>query len=273
MRKRCAIILVSILAIAPIGDAMAAPIKETFGNSGSCALQTSGATMTYNGSALTTSGGVFIGSGFQSQYGMVGCHITFDFSATQATVFTFPNTSYPSSFTFTQGALDWPVNLTVTYTDNSTSAWTITDDKTVGNTKIDTFTASAGKIIKSFTINAIQTTYDYWFLDGITWSQSAVATTTNVTDQGNKRATYGLVDQLSATVSGGTGKVTFFAAGKRIPKCINLTLVSLSAICQWRPATHGSTSVYAIFTSSDSAYINSQSIPINIAIAPRMTNR
>jgi hypothetical protein len=273
MRKRVAIILVSILVITPLSPAIAAPITETFGSVGNCAVQTSGATMTYNGSAVTSSGGVFIGSGFQGQYGMVGCHITFDFSATQATVFNFPNTSYPSSFTFTQGALDWPMNLTITYTDNSTSAWTITDDKTVGHTKVDTFTATAGKIIKSFTVNAIQTTYDYWFLDGITWSQSATATTTTVTDQGNKRATYGVVDPLTATVSGGSGKVTFFAAGKRIPKCINIALVSLSAVCQWRPATHRSAPVYAVFTSSDSAYIGSQSVPIDIAVLPRTTTR
>ena len=265
--------MVASLALTPLTPAAAAPITETFGNVGSCAVQTSGATMTYNGSAIATSGGVFIGSGFQGQYGMVGCHITFDFSATQATVFTFPNTSYPSSFTFKQGALDWPMNLTITYTDNSTSSWTITDDKTVGNTKVNTFTATAGKIVRSFTVNAIQSTYDYWFLDGITWSMSATATTTNLVDQGNKKATYGVVDQLTATVSGGTGKVTFFAAGKRIAKCINVVIVSSNAICQWRPASHGSASVYATFTSSDPAYLGSTSTPFNVGVQPRTTRR
>jgi len=273
MRKRLVIFLVTFLSLAPLFSASAAPITETFGSVGSCAVQTSSATLTYNGNAIGASGAAFIGSPYQGQYGMVGCHVTFDFSATQATVFTFPNTSYPSSFTFTQGALDYPVDLTITYTDNSTSAWNITDDKTVGHTKVDTFTATSGKIIKSFTVNAFQAVYDYWFLDNITWSLSAAATTTNLVDQGIQKASYGIIDQLTATVSAGTGKITFFAAGKRIPKCINIAVVASSANCQWRPATHKSAAVYAVFTSSDPAYLGSRSTPINIVVLPRTTTR
>jgi len=273
MRRRLTILLVAFLAGVPLSSASAAPIIETFGNIGSCAVQTSAASMTYNGSSIPASGPVFIGSPYQGQYGMVDCHITFDFSANQATVFNFPSTSYPSSFSFVQGALDYPVDLTITYTDNSTSGWTITDDKLVGHTKVDTFTATAGKIIKSFTVNAFQNTYDYWFLDSIVWSIGATSTTTTLADQANGRATYRTVDQLTATVSGGAGKVTFYAGGKRIPMCVNIPVSGSTATCQWRPSTHGTTSVYAVFKSSDSGYLSSTSTPVKVGVTQRATSR
>lgn len=63
-------------------------------------------------------------------------------------------------------------------------------------------------------------------------------------------ASYRTASSLVVTTTT-AGKVTFFAQGKRIAGCINLTTVSSSTItatCNWKPAQIGPNQIYAILT-------------------------
>lgn len=60
---------------------------------------------------------------------------------------------------------------------------------------------------------------------------------------------------LTAT-SPTTGKITFYAAGKRIPGCINRSMTASGnnfiATCPWRPSVHGAVKISALISPTDS---------------------
>ena len=54
----------------------------------------------------------------------------------------------------------------------------------------------------------------------------------------SSRATYRSANILTLTI-GAPGKYTFYASGKRIPGCINMTGNPPTLICYWKPSAHG----------------------------------
>lgn len=79
------------------------------------------------------------------------------------------------------------------------------------------------------------------------------------------------------TVSSDTpGKITFYANGKRIPRCIAIPLSGISptfsATCAYKPSSRGIVSLTATITPSDSR-LQSSSIPISVSSKPRSGNR
>jgi hypothetical protein len=90
------------------------------------------------------------------------------------------------------------------------------------------------------------------------------------------QATYGTSVAINANIAAASS-VTFFAGGKRIPKCINLTTSgsapNITVTCNWKPPRRGSIQITARSTPVDSSLTSSTSTPINILVSNRTTKR
>lgn len=73
------------------------------------------------------------------------------------------------------------------------------------------------------------------------------------------------------------GKFTFYVNGKRIPGCINIsttgTAPSLTAQCNWKPATRSYSNIYAVFTPASPSYLGTRSNSLKVLPGSRTTNR
>ena len=61
------------------------------------------------------------------------------------------------------------------------------------------------------------------------------------------------------TTTSRSGKVTFYANGKKIPGCVNLSTSgspTITATCSWRPSMRGTVRISSTFTPSDSNYLS-----------------
>jgi len=83
-------------------------------------------------------------------------------------------------------------------------------------------------------------------------------------------ATKGLVDTITATTSN-PGKVTFYANGKRIAKCINIATNANSAICPWKPTVNGSSRIHSVFKPTAGAEVVSSAV--SVGVGKRSTTR
>jgi hypothetical protein len=69
------------------------------------------------------------------------------------------------------------------------------------------------------------------------------------------------------------GKVTFWANGKRIGGCINLTTVSLVATCNWKPAIKGAVRITATITPNLETYLPGASPVFWTSVVQRTSTR
>jgi hypothetical protein len=242
------LIILGFSNITTMQNANAAIFTETFGSS-TCSIQTPDLVITQNGTDISyNSAGlrnVYLSTSYGTSFGMKGCNINL-YQPLNSVLVTFPVSSQPTKFWFYAGAVDGGKihSETLTYVDDTIETFTVKNtDPNAGETVTVT---GNGKLIKSFSLNAWLPGGDYWFLDNLSWDTSALPATIfsiSVSTQANNK---GLVSTISAT-SNNNGRVTFFANGKRIPKCISLA-ISTSRTCTWRPSIQGMTTVRAIFT-------------------------
>jgi hypothetical protein len=87
---------------------------------------------------------------------------------------------------------------------------------------------------------------------------------------------YGVLTTLTAT-SNVSGRATFYANGKRIPKCINVSTSGTSPIiasCNWKPAIRGAISITVQFVSDDPTnYLNTTTVPKSTTVSNRTSRR
>ena len=123
-----------------------------------------------------------------------------------------------------------------------------------------------------------RTSGDYSMLGSISrfrmWN-SKLESSTVLNDFNNERATFGyapLVSSASFTLASNTpayrtlntitatvpanSKVTFYENKKIIPGCKGVPSVSTTALCRWRPSTHGQINLRVSYTTSGSATVN-----------------
>lgn len=84
----------------------------------------------------------------------------------------------------------------------------------------------------------------------------------------------GVAQTLTAS-SSATGKVTFYANGRKIPGCISKVAsgsAPITVTCAWRPATSGAITVRAVLIPTDSS-LATASTQINLSVARRTNNR
>jgi hypothetical protein len=97
--------------------------------------------------------------------------------------------------------------------------------------------------------------------------------TTTVSLSGGSSAIFRSSTTLTATAST-SGKVTFYANGKKIPGCINISTTGASpftATCAWRPAIHNSVALKATFKPYTG--LSSSSSVLTPIVGKRVTNR
>lgn len=82
-------------------------------------------------------------------------------------------------------------------------------------------------------------------------------------------AIYNQATTINAALTGVDGKVTYFADGKAIPKCISKATVSLASTCAWKPAIHKAVTLTAKFVSASTVY----AAPIKIQVVKRSSPR
>jgi hypothetical protein len=104
---------------------------------------------------------------------------------------------------------------------------------------------------------------------------SKLESSTVLNDFNNERATFGyapLVSSASFTLASSTpayralntitatvplnSKVNFYENKKIIPGCKNVSSVSTTALCRWKPSTHGQINVSVSYTTTGSATVN-----------------
>jgi len=106
---------------------------------------------------------------------------------------------------------------------------------------------------------------------GVTFSE--VATNISLALSNPNSVIYkGINFQLTATVSQ-PGNVLFTANGKRIAGCIKVLAASTTAVCSWKPTTHGPVVLKASLTPSNNSYRASSSLNILVASQKRTTSR
>ena len=127
--------------------------------------------------------------------------------------------------------------------------------------------------------------YWSWFGRGTNWTvnqhmnlniyanisvASSIQLTTNSTF-----AAYNSQKSITATlpIAGSDGFVTFYADNKKIPGCIKVRSITLTATCVWKPSKHGSVMITSNLIPIDSAYLPSSSAPIYLLIDRRMSTR
>jgi len=71
----------------------------------------------------------------------------------------------------------------------------------------------------------------------------------------NNAPKFRVVDTITATVPAGS-KVTFYENSKVIAGCKRISPVSTTAICRWRPSSHGQMNVRVAYTPSGSSTVN-----------------
>lgn len=102
--------------------------------------------------------------------------------------------------------------------------------------------------------------------------QVSIDTTTTISIAGNQTTlTYNSPVDISAAIST-AGRVTFYANGKRIPKCISIQ-ASSTAICRYSPSVKGTIAISASLNPSSNGYKASDSPKILVSVARRSGNR
>lgn len=82
------------------------------------------------------------------------------------------------------------------------------------------------------------------------------------------RSTYTL-----SVLANTAGKVTFYANGKKITKCSQVSTVSLAATCSFAPSSHGVIVLSALLSPTDSTYFASKSTLLQTSAIARSSKR
>lgn len=253
-------------------SAQAANYVESFTNG---ALST-GITVKQNGSDIgisspSNSDGIEAqyNNKYLGQYGLSGHYLNLHMVTSDVTI-TFPASSRPTGFSFIASIVNGIQYGSYTYTDGTTSSFSIPN--TVGSytNYFTTLTVNGdGRQISSFKIIG-GVSNDYWALDNLSWSSSALTQSiSSVSAQ--SVATFRALTVITATANT-PGRITFYADGKKIPGCIS-RLISSSVTCDWRPNVHKAILISARLVPTDSSYLSSDAQPIAVKITGRSSLR
>ena len=248
----------------------AADIVENFGV-GTCAIQSSGLTITQSGNPIGATDvhtKLALSKTYTGMYGLVGCYLQFN-AISPLGVITFPSSSRPDHFSFLKTAVDWAQGGRLIYADATTETFTV-GVTNGGTSQIQTVTGN-GKMIASVEFYDDGNGVDYWFLDNLTWSAAAPPTSSTQLINTPSAVEKGRTTTLTAEVST-PGRVAFRVNGKNIPGCAKIATANLIAQCQWRPPLTGSVTISALLSPTDLSKPSSTSMKI-ISVVRRTTLR
>ena len=102
-------------------------------------------------------------------------------------------------------------------------------------------------------------------------SNSVSSTLTLALSGGAKTATFNTAVTLTATATS-AGVVTFYANGKKIPKCINMSASAGNKTCTWKPAVQKPVVIKVTLNPTNNVYQNSSST-LNVWVTRRTSTR
>jgi hypothetical protein len=220
----------------------------------------------------TTDGGVTWGTGSVGGYNYFAFRMS---SANQRLV--TPNLPQISNVQNT--------SLSVSETSSTANAvnYTLKLYQSNGTTLIETKTVSTITSPTSFSNLSPGTTYKIGVVsngDGTSYDNSlesplATATTSansTIVIVGSSSVNYGTSAPYSVTVTGGDGKVTFLANGKKVPSCIAKPTVSLTATCSFRARVRGQVTLTAVFTPT-SGLVSGSTSSLRVLVSSRSNKR
>jgi hypothetical protein len=154
-----------------------------------------------------------------------------------------------------------------------------------GVTLVDSKTVASGDITSVTIFTGLNPNTNYYASvtaigDGSTYLNSNESSKSLVTTpKGETTVTISAPSQISfrqaATISAVTsrsGLVTFFSRNKRIPGCIKVTVLTTTASCRWLPAVRGGSLISAVFTPTDTNYLESNT-SLGVSIKGRSNKR
>ncbi len=273
MRSFSLFIFALILAVASPSKATAATYTETFTNG----VLSTGISIRQNGVDIVISPASPIdgteaqyNSKYAGSYGLVGYYLNLHQVTTDVTI-TFPTNARPTSFSFIASIVNGAQPMSYTYSDGTSVNFNVPD--TVAGyppNYYTTYTVSGdGRPISNFKVIG-GVSRDYWALENLTWSAASLTQSTTTLSSaavGEFRSTVVITANVNTS-----GKITFYADGKKIPGCISRSVASIIT-CNWKPNIHKTFNVSARLLPTDSSYLTSTSQPIVVKIVNRSTRR
>jgi hypothetical protein len=154
-----------------------------------------------------------------------------------------------------------------------------------GVTLVDSVTVASGNITSVTNFSGLNPNTNYYASvtaigDGSTYLNSNESSKTLVTTpKGDSTvaisAPSGITFRQAATISAVTsrsGLITFYARNKRIPGCIKVKVLTTTASCSWLPAVRGGYLISAVFTPTDTNYLEANT-SLGVSIKGRSNNR
>jgi hypothetical protein len=152
-------------------------------------------------------------------------------------------------------------------------------------TLVDSITVASGNITSVTNFSGLNPNTNYYASvtaigDGSTYLNSNESSKTLVTTpKGDSTvaisAPSGITFRQAATISAVTsrsGLITFYARNKRIPGCIKVKVLTTTASCSWLPAVRGGYLISAVFTPTDTSYLEANT-SLGVSIKGRSNNR
>lgn len=150
-----------------------------------------------------------------------------------------------------------------------------------GTTFIESRTVTNSQVVTGYSWSGLSpnSSYKIGFSavgDGVTYSNSTMSSLASFTTSlgttsvgisfSSATGTFNTPITITASITGtSTGKITFYANGKKIPNCIGKAVALSSAACAWKPIKRGTVIISASFSPSSASYLGSsitRSIPI-----------
>jgi hypothetical protein len=184
--------------------------------------------------------------------------------------------------------LDTSVSLSEASTVSNSQSYFASLYQSNGTTFIESRTITNAQVTSGFTWTGLtpntsykvgmtavgdQTTYSNSVMSGLkSFTTTKTQTSLGLTFSG-QTSTFNSAITITAAISGSsTGKITFYANGKRIPKCISKTVSSSTVTCAWNPVNRGVSYVTATFTPTSSSQLGSTT-SASMIVLNRSNNR
>jgi hypothetical protein len=177
------------------------------------------------------------------------------------------------------------IGVSETSTTANASSYLVKLYSSNGVTLVDSKTVASGNITSVTNFIGLNPNTNYYASvtaigDGSTYLNSNESSKTLVTTpKGDTTVTISAPSEITfrqlATISAITSKsglITFYSRSKRIPGCIKIKVLTNTATCSWLPAVRGGYLISAVFTPTDTSYLESNT-SLGVSIKGRSNKR
>jgi hypothetical protein len=170
------------------------------------------------------------------------------------------------------GAFLWAKQVGSTSSDGAAGIVITSDDRSIVT---GTYSGAADLDTGPATVTFTPSSTDVYIMklnsNGISTMIREASSLTLSLSTGNLTATKGRTVTITVVAST-AGKVTIYADGRKLPKCIDLNISSTSVTCSWTPNVRKSISLTASFNPTDNAFLAS-SANLSVGVSSRTGTR